>query len=143
MGFEKWLDQYFFVILPVFWILLSSMIARISGWRALAESYPVSSDFSGKWLRFQSASLRWSSNYTGIVHFGADAKGLTLSVLFMFKPGHPPIFIPWTDIQVQSQGGIFPNLRLRFSRKPDVPLVISKTLGERLSQMSGGRFSAV
>jgi hypothetical protein len=137
---ERLFGQYFFVLLPFIWILIVSLVARLSGWRELAEAYPPPTDFTGQRFRFQSASFRWGSNYTGIVQIGADPQGLTLSVFFLFRPGHPSLFIPWGDIRVESQGGLIPALRLRFSRKPAIPCVISRMLGERLARMSNGRF---
>jgi hypothetical protein len=140
MDIERLLEQYFFVFIPLIWILVVFLVARLSGWRELADAYPLSTDFTGRKLQFQSANFRWGSNYTGIVQIGADPQGLYLSVFIPFRPGHPPIFVPWGDIQVESRDGLIPALRLRFSRKPGIPCVISKMLGERLARMSGGRF---
>jgi hypothetical protein len=140
MGLERLIEEYPYIILPLFWLVMCTLIARVSGWRALADAYPLQSDPTGPKLRFQSASLRWSSNYTGIVHMGVNAQGLYLSVFFVFRSGHAPMFIPWSDIRTESRAGLFPSLTLRFARKPGIPFVIGKALGERLAAMSGGQF---
>jgi len=143
MNFDRLMEQYAFVLIPLFWIFISELISRVSGWRALAEAYPALSDPTGPRLRFQSATLRWSSNYTGLVHVHGDSQGLYLSVFILFRVGHPPMFIPWGEIRTESRSGLFPSLTLRFMRKPGVPFTISKALGERLAVMSGGRFKIV
>jgi hypothetical protein len=140
MNFDRLMETYYPVIIPLFWFLLSALIARASGWKALAEAYPLQSDPTGTKLRFQSATLRWSSNYTGLVQIGCDSQGLYLSIFLLFRIGHPPMFIPWGDIRTESRGGLVPGLTLRFSRKPGVPFTISRALGEKLAAMSGGRF---
>jgi len=140
MSFDRLMESYTPILIPLFWFFISGLVARMSGWKALAEVYPLLSDPTGPKLRFQSASLRWSTNYTGIVHFSIDSQGLYLSVFVLFKIGHPPMFIPWSEIRSESRAGLIPSLTLRFTRKPKVPMTISRALGERLAAMSGGRF---
>jgi hypothetical protein len=143
MNFDRLMELYYPILIPLFWLLISGMIARMSGWRTLAEAYPLQSDPTGPKLRFQSATLRWSSNYTGIVHVSGDGQGLYLSVLFLFRIGHPPMFIPWDEIRIEPHAGLIPSLTLRFTRRPKVPFTIGRALGERLAVMSGGRFRIV
>ena len=143
MNFDRLMETYYPVIIPLFWFFISSLVARMSGWKALAEAYPLQSDPTGKKLRFQSATLRWSTNYTGLIHMSCDSQGLYLSIFILFKIGHPPMFIPWGEIRTESHGGLIPSLTLRFSRKPGVPFTISRALGEKLAGMSGGRFKVV
>ena len=140
MNIDRLIEQYFPILIPLFWIFISNGIARLSGWTTLAEAYPFLSDPTGEKLRFQSASLRWSSNYTGIIHMSANHQGLALSVFALFRPGHAPMLIPWGDIRAEVRAGLIPSVTLRFARKPKVPFIISKALGERLAGMSGGQF---
>jgi hypothetical protein len=72
---------------------------------------------------------------------GSDPAGLHLEVLFPFRPGHPALFIPWSDVTVRDdrksvRGGI----TLGFSRVPEVPLVLSGKLVEQLADASSGAF---
>jgi hypothetical protein len=140
MTLDSFLSRYFWILLPAFWILLSRFMARMSGWTALAESYASQSDFTGPVMRFQSGSFRWNTNYGGILNIGADNRGLNLSVLVIFKVGHSPLFIPWGDVRAESAGVFAPSVRLTFGRHPKIPLMISRSLAERIAVKSGGGF---
>jgi hypothetical protein len=137
---DRMIARYYPILIPLFWIVVCRGIAQLSGWRTLAEAYPLLSDPTGGKLRFQSATLRWSSNYTGIVHMSVNHQGLALSVFAIFRPGHAPMFIPWADIRAEVRPGLIPSVRLRFARKPAIPFIIGKPLAERLAGMSGGQF---
>jgi hypothetical protein len=56
MSIDSFLSRYFWIVLPVFWVLMCRLVARLSGWNALAESYAAQSDTTGTVLRFQSGS---------------------------------------------------------------------------------------
>ncbi len=141
MDFDSFMSRYFWIVLPVFWVLMCRLVARISGWNALAESYAAQSDATGTILRFQSGSFRWSANYSGLLNVGADSSGLHLSVIMFFKPGHAPLSIPWSDIRAEPHGVFTPAVRLTFSRNPKCPLFISGNLAQRIATMSGGGFT--
>ena len=112
-----------------FWIGIGLLIARIGGWAALAAAYSHSGEFQGERLRFQTAQVRWGTNYGGCLTIGANHRGLFLSVLFLFRIGHPPLFIPWTDISVSDpKGRWFSYVELRFRRAPSIPLRVSEQL---------------
>jgi hypothetical protein len=75
---------------------------------------------------------------------GSDPVGLHLAVLFPFRPGHPPLFIPWSEVSVRE--GWNPTRRgvaLSFLRVPEVPLVLSTKLAGRLAESSSGAFAHV
>jgi hypothetical protein len=141
VNFDAFMSRYFWIVLPVFWLFLCRFIARMSGWNALAESYTAQSDNTGTVLRFQSGSFRWSTNYSGILNIGADSRGLSLSVIAIFRAGHAALFIPWSDVRAESHGVVTPSVRLIFSRNPKCPLIVSRNLAQRIAAMSGGGFS--
>ena len=117
-----------------FWIGVGLLIARIGGWAALAAAYSHSGEFQGERLRFQTAQMRWGTNYGGCLTIGANHRGLFLSVLFLFRIGHPPLFIPWTDISVSDpKGRWFSYVELRFRRAPSIPLRVSEQLARWLA----------
>jgi hypothetical protein len=53
-------------------------------------------------------------SYSNCVNFGADETGLYMAVFRPFRFGHAPLFIPWSEIQVDahSQGFIFKSRKL-------------------------------
>ena len=83
----------------VYWSLIVRMVALASGWRKLARRFRAQQPFMGRKLKWQRAWMRLAG-YNGCLTIGADPMGLFLSVTFIFSPGHPPLFIPWTEISV-------------------------------------------
>lgn len=112
--------RYFPFFFIVMWAFLSVLIAHIGGWSQLSEYYRTDQPFSGKIRRWQSGSMRWGTNYGNCLNIGANSEGLYLSVMFLFRTGHPPLFIPWEDISVEERTtwGIFRTIRLTFSKAP-------------------------
>ena len=125
------------------WIGIGLLISRVGGWAALATVYGHSGEFRGDCLRFQSARMRWGTNYGNCLTVGANPLGLYLSVLLIFRIGHPPLFIPWMDISISEQKGRwFNSVVLRFRRAPSIPLQVSQQLGRWLANRAGTSWPA-
>jgi len=89
--------RVFLVLFPLFWLLISSLIAKFGGWSRLATVYRAYDPPRGKAMYFQSASFDLA-NYNSCLTFHITEQGLHISVLFPFRFGHPPLFIPWRDM---------------------------------------------
>jgi hypothetical protein len=141
MSPERIMESYAPLVIVLFWVVMCRLIARVGGWRALAETYPADMPFTGAWMRFQSGQMRYSLNYSGMLSVAADRQGLRLSVFLLFRIGHPDLFIPWSQVRGEVQTGILPGVKLRFERHPGVFLAIGKPLADKLAALSGGRFT--
>lgn len=137
---KTFLSHYKPLVAILVWFLTSHGISWLSGWKALTKLYSGYSAYTEKKLYFQSAQFRWGINYNGVLIVGANTQGLYLSVLFLLKPGHTPLFIPWTEIRSEIRQGIFPTVTLQFIRQPKIFLSIPKRLAEMLQEMSLGQF---
>ncbi len=123
---------------PLFWVLIMTVIGRFGGWGTLAEFYRAQDDFEGQRWRFESARFERRANYGSCLMFGANARGLHLSILFLMRPGHPPLFIPWDEVAMQRRKRwMFPYVDLRFRRAPGIGLLLRARLGEQLAAASG------
>jgi len=124
----------FFIVL---WISVSMLISIIGGWRALSGDYRANFPYDGKKLRMKSVGMRWATSYGNCVTVGANKEGLYLSVLPIFRLGHPPLFIPWTDISTEEgkQLFFFQVVKFKFINHPNVPVVFSKRLAEKIFTM--------
>lgn len=80
------------------WCAICLLLSRLGGWRRLAESFPVSSGPSGKCFIMQSGKVGVVS-YGGCLTVHNSPTGLFLSVWWLFRLGHPPLFIPWSAIR--------------------------------------------
>ncbi|VTU01525.1 Uncharacterized protein OS=Myxococcus stipitatus (strain DSM 14675 / JCM 12634 / Mx s8) GN=MYSTI_03331 PE=4 SV=1 [Gemmataceae bacterium] len=108
-----------------FWVVVCHIVSLGSGWWALSRAYRPAAPFAGKWRRGRSFRLN-SANYNGCATLGTNADGLYLGVFFPFRPGHPPLFIPWADVSAQVVKGWFgfTYLEFTFARVPGVRLRI-------------------
>jgi hypothetical protein len=83
--------------LAPFWCFVVSIFSKVSGWAALASKYRTTSVSDGKRLSFQSAALG-SVNYGSCLTVVVGSAGLYLKVFPLFRAGHPPLLIPWTEL---------------------------------------------
>jgi hypothetical protein len=139
---QDFLDQHPLAFIPffvLFWCAISFFIAAMSGWITLAKKFPLTSPFTGVTWGFQSARMRWTSRYGSCLNVGADSVGLKLSMMFLFRPGHPPLFIPWNEISVEKRSKIlfFRQVKLLLGRAEQIPLLISGRLADRLEAAAG------
>jgi hypothetical protein len=85
--------------------------------------------------------MGWGVNYNGLISIGTDSSGIYLSVFFIFRAGHPPLFIPFEDISgagKRTWRTMWLNMaRLEFAKCPSTYLLIPMKTAEHLSQASG------
>jgi hypothetical protein len=139
---QDFLDKYPLASIPLFilfWWAVLFLIAALTGWMTLARRFRLASPFAGQTWGFQSARMRWTSHYGSCLSVGADPTGLKLSVLFLFRPGHPPLFVPWSEISVAKRWKFLfvRQVKLVLGREEQIPLVISGRLADRIQGAAG------
>ncbi len=132
-------EEAFLFLFPIFfigmWVTVCFLLARIGGWSRLAEAYQSQAQFTGKKWYFQSCQLGLT-NYNGALTVGSNYYGLYLAVLLLFRVGHPPLLIPWSDITTaEYKGLIFPYLDFTFARAPSIRLRLPRKLGDMVMAM--------
>ena len=103
------------------WLLVSCLLAFLSGWRSLAAHFRTTVPISGEKFRFVSGALGLSAfpvSYGGCLFVTVSEQGVGLSILFLFRLLSPPLLIPWTEINaVRSGRFLFRRFaRVRFRR---------------------------
>ncbi len=132
----------FIVIFPLFWSVIVFLISRLGGWGSIAESYPSREPRSAQCFSMQSAILRFTTSYRGVIKICADEEGVYFSVMFLFRPGHSPFFVPWEEISGSKKNYfIFNMVELRFQRTPNIPVRLYKPTADRLIQAANGRWA--
>ena len=113
-----------------YWFVLC-LNSWLFGWWELARHYKLDGPYGGRKHRFQSVGLGWG-NYGGCVTVGTNADGLNLAVLLPFRPGHPPLFLPWGEVVSAEFGSKWYGdwLELRFAAAPRVRLRLPGRLGK-------------
>lgn len=125
------------VLVPMTWSAVMFGLAALGHWSRLAAVYPAWAPFEGRTWRGQSAQFG-CCNYGHTLVVGAGARGLRLSVLFPFRPGHPPLQVPWEDLSVAEARSWFgPPVELRFRRAPGARVRISHALAAKLRDAAG------
>ena len=125
------------VAFAIFWVAVVWFNALLRGWSKLADAYPSRIPFNERCWSMQSARFRWGAGYNGVLRICADSQALHLSVFPLFRPGNPPLSIPWEDVSARQRPF---GVELRFYRAEGVPMRISRSLAERLEQAAEGRF---
>jgi len=126
----------FFVLVLLF--LLGHLISRLGGWNTLSVYYRSPGPFLNKPWRFQSAQMRWLIRYNNCLTIGSNSQGLYLSMLFLFRAGHPPLFIPWTDISIHSSTGrVSRSVEFRFTQAPTISFRVSEWLSRKIAEAAG------
>ncbi len=102
------LPLYSLPILAVFvavgWCLILISVSVVSGWHQLARKFSAISEPYGEANAvgpfFYSVYLRFCGHYGSVIRMVAARDALYLSVLLPFRPGHPPLCIPWNEIKL-------------------------------------------
>lgn len=115
----------------VWWCFLIWAISWLTGWRVLARHYVVHGPFRGREHRFQRLQMGWG-NYGGCVTIGTNSDGLYLAVMLPFRPGHPPLFVPWGEVaSAEFESKWYGSwLELRFSAAPRVRVRLPERVGK-------------
>jgi hypothetical protein len=80
--------------LPLFWCAVVLLLSRVGGWHRLHEEFPERGDPAAIGYRGVSGRVGLVS-YNQSLRVAATGDGLHLAVPSLFRPGHPPLFIPW------------------------------------------------
>lgn len=89
-----------FAGVAILWAGIGVVVSLVSGWRSLAERYRTEREFPEHKRRMQSAQMRAAANYNNILTLASDAEGLYMGLTINMFPGHPRLFIPWADVEV-------------------------------------------
>ncbi|PLX26297.1 hypothetical protein C0581_04790 [Candidatus Parcubacteria bacterium] len=119
------INQFLFSAVPllVFWLGLTFVIAKISGWSTLAQKFP---DKDGGGMVdsrkfFVSIRMRFLGNYKSSVFFEVLPQGLRMKVFLPLKFGHDDILIPWDELQVaQETSSLLGMYKFTFKSLPEI-----------------------
>jgi hypothetical protein len=132
-----WVGLAFPVFFIGVWLVVLNILSSMGGWRELALSYGASGRAEGQSFSFRSARLG-VVNYSSCLRFVAGPTGLSVSVLFPFRPGHRALFIPWADVSAEThRGWVFHYVDLRFSKPGHIRMQLSRRLAEKLAAAGG------
>ena len=87
----------------IFWCAVSFLVSFLTGWFSLSRRFTQQSDPYGETKSagpfFYTIYMRWWGHYSSVIRLVTAPDALYASVLFPFRIGHPPLRIPWDEIQ--------------------------------------------
>ena len=102
-----WLAPLAVLGLPLFWLFVCFLVARLGGWAGVAKAFaardrPEGTHFSGLSLQIAPAT-----SYGGCVSATFSRDGLWLAPIWLFRFGHRPLLVPWDRVGPPTQQRIF------------------------------------
>lgn len=117
---------------PFLWVAVARLLAQ-RGWQRLAQAYATERPAAGQRVRVSSVRINGVS-YSNVVQIRVAPEGLYLWVMVLFKPGHPPLLIPWSAIGEGEQKRWRAVLLVSLPDAPDpVRIEFSKRAMEKLA----------
>jgi len=89
------------IVIFVVLVFISALLSTISGWHRIAARFPYKKITDPRKYYFARMSLgsgKFPVAYGGCVIVRLSPHGLGLSVIFLFRYLHRPIFIPWSEV---------------------------------------------
>jgi hypothetical protein len=133
MDLQNWVDRHpiaFGVgLFGTLWLFVRFVISYASGWHSLHSSFPAS-DESLSNRSLTSGTFRYVVGYNNVLWVSSNRQGLHLAMLFLFRFGHPPVFIPWSEIEVRPERR-FLGFRFRtlvLGRESRIPLMLKEKI---------------
>jgi hypothetical protein len=122
------------VFFVAIWCVTGLLTGKMSGWAILGRRFGSALPFPRQTWRWVGARMRWGANYKGCLTIGVDPAGLYLSTLFFFRIGHPPLFVPWTEISLRGRRKIFfiEFVELELGREEHIPFLIRAGLADQI-----------
>ena len=93
---------WFLLTLPVIFWLVPVAIGRATGWADLAARYGSRDRQPGNHLGGVSCAVN-GVRYNHALTVGWSDRGLHLSMTFLVRAGHHPLFIPWEEIVARQE----------------------------------------
>ena len=123
---------------PAFFSLILFLLSQIGGWGRLAQRYRTDRPYQGTIWKYQFGFLG-SVRYNGALTVGSGMEGLYLAVFFPFRPFHPPLLIPWSEVSVgQRKQALWMQLvELRLGFEPLASLWVADALAQKIASAPG------
>ena len=94
---------WFLLLFVIAWPGTCAIISLTGGWHRLAKKFHSTSEIDGEKFRFASMSLGtglFPVRYRHTLFVTVGRAGITMSVNFLFRVLHPPLFIPWSAVEI-------------------------------------------
>ena len=104
------------------WVGLIAIIGRF-GWRRFADRYPAGAWPEGEGVALSRQTARiGGGRYSGMLHAVVTGEGLYLRPISLYVVQHPPMFLPWAEVERVTESPWRGSVRLQLPPGPvDLP----------------------
>lgn len=87
----------YFLFVPVMWYPLFWLLGQVDGWGTLAQYYRLAGSLPTERRRMVSGGVG-GLEVRGALEVAVQPEGLYVVPMLLFRPGHPPLLIPWDRV---------------------------------------------
>jgi len=125
------------IFVAVLWCAVCYLIGIFSGWLSLCRRFKQQSDPYGDSKTagpfFYTVYMRFWGHYSSVIRLTAASDALYASILFPFRVGHPPLRIPWNEIQIGNEKFLWQrHIVLTLGSVEKIPMRISERMARNL-----------
>lgn len=147
-GLDQFIKPHFALIFPIYfcalWLLITTILAIVSGWFTMQTRFPVRPVQVLRKLRFQSAAMGKGAgtpgtNFNGVLTISICAEGLKIDILRIFGPFCRAFFVPWDDITFSPRETFFGTVTdMTFGTPAVATLTARRRLAEQFQAARAG-----
>lgn len=100
------------VVFIGFWSAVCALLAFVGGWRGLAGRFRTETEQPHS-AETPTGAMLGVVSYKSVLEVAFAEDGLDLRVMMMFRPGHPPLRIPWDQVEYQGEAASLFRKRVR------------------------------
>lgn len=120
------------------WLFAAAFVSRLSGWHELAGRFELQGEFPSERFCWKSARMKNGMNYNNCLIIGASPTGFSIVMPWLFRIGHPALFIPWNEISyARTKILCWPMVQFQLGRKNPVPFTVRESLAEQIKKAAG------
>ena len=142
-AFGKW----FLLFTALFWLGIVALKSVGGGWHRLASRFRSPADVNGDKFRFASMYIRTGAlpvSYINCLFVTVNPTGIRLSILFLYRFLHPPLFVPWSAVErvMPEELGSLTHIAVHL-RGLDTSLLFTEPVGTKLVAAFNARYSTI
>jgi hypothetical protein len=127
----------FAIYFVTLWCFISFLISFMGGWFTLSMHFKKDCEPYGETKSagpfFYTVYFRLMTHYSSVVRITAAEDALYLSVLILFRVGHPPLRIPWDQVQFSRKKLFWRKyVVLTLGNEERIPMRISERMARKL-----------
>jgi hypothetical protein len=127
----------FAVLFVALWCLIPLIVSFVGGWHRLSLRFRAQSEPYGDTRTAGPFSygvqMRYRLGYNNAIRITAAEDALYFSILFLFRIGHPPLRIPWNEIQIGRDKSFWRRyIVLTLGNEEMIPMRISERMARKL-----------